>query len=104
MPRLTKKDAERLLANVPEQYVFWAHDGRQLRNNQELCEALQSMSDETYAFHSNDFKKDFGNWVRDIIGDAKLARDLDLAAGRTEAVRAATRRYAFLKSKLTAEA
>ncbi len=102
MAGITKQDAQALLADVPPEFAFWVHDGGVLRNLRELNESLVIMSDETYGYHSNDFKKDFGNWVRDIIGDKKLASDLDKAASRAEAARAVSRRLKFLEGKLKA--
>ncbi len=97
--KILKKDAQRLLAKVPEQFVFWSNDGRVLRDMTELADALNNMTDETFAYHSNDFKKDFDNWVRDVIGDANLAKDLDKSLSRTEAARVVSKRLAFLMSK-----
>lgn len=96
-----RQDAERFLADVPEQFVFWVHDNGILKNVRELGDALNTMNDETFAYHSNDFKKDFANWVRDIIGDVRLARDLDKARSQAEAARLVAKRVSAL-SKLTA--
>lgn len=100
MPRILRQDAEKLLANVPEQYVFWCCDGRVLRNMKELEEALANMTDETFAYHSNEEKKDFSNWVKDVIGDDKLARDLRKSLTRTRAAKMVAERVAFLSGKL----
>ena len=100
MPRILRQDAERLLANVPEEYTFKCHGGRILRNMQELAEALTTMSDDTFAFHSNVDKSDFSNWAKDIIGDTKLARDLLKSPDKTQASKAVQERVAFLTGKL----
>lgn len=80
-----KCDAQKFLTIVPEEYIFRCHDGRILKNMNELGEALATMADETFAYHSNSEKKDFSNWVRDVIGDDKLAKDLDNALDRIQA-------------------
>jgi hypothetical protein len=100
MARILKRDAERLLANVPEGQVFWCCDGRVMRNVRELGDALSVMSDESYACHANPEKNDFRNWVRDVIGDQKLARDLVKSASRTQAAEMVANRLAFLNTKL----
>jgi|GEM_PF-5718541 len=41
-----------------------------------------------------------GNWVRDVIGDDKLARDLARARSREQAGRAVVQRLSLLRSKL----
>jgi hypothetical protein len=58
------------------------------------------MSDETFAFHVNTEKNDFANWVRGIIGDEKLTRDLTKSQNRTQAAKKVAERVDFLKAKL----
>lgn len=90
----------KFLEDVPEEYVFRNHDGTMLRNMCELEKALGTMSDDTFAYHSSGSKNDFSNWVKDIIGDDKLAAELQKASlSRTQSLRAVSRRVAFL-SKL----
>ena len=100
MPRILREDAERLLARVPEEHVFRCCDGRVLRDMKELEEALTSMTDETFAYHSNEAKRDFSNWVKDIIGDGKLARDLAKSQNRSQAAKSVAERIDFLAAKL----
>jgi hypothetical protein len=101
---IPKLNADKLLAKVPEQFVFWVQDGAVLHDMKELGEALKAMSEETFSFHSNDYKNDFANWVKDIIGDEKLGRDLTKARSRVEAARVVSQRAAFLQNKLTKKA
>ncbi len=98
--RITKQDAEKRLARVPDESVFWCHDGSVFHDMQELADGLNKMSDETFAHHSNAEKTDFSNWVKDIIGDEKLSRDLAKAKDRTQAAKFVTERLNFLISKL----
>ncbi len=94
-----KEQAQKFLSKVPEEYVFLCQDGRVLRDMNELAEALSAMTDETFAYHSNVEKKDFTNWVRDIIGDEKLATDLEKATSRAQAAKQASSRVGFLSRK-----
>jgi len=91
-----KQEAEKFLASVPEEKVFWCHDGRILRNIKELGEALASMTDETFAYHSNTEKKDFSNWVGDVIGDTNLAKELENLTDRNQAANIVSNRIALL--------
>ena len=100
MSGIVKLDVAKLLSKVPEEYIFWCQDGHVFRNMSELGEALASMSDETFTFHSNSEKNDFANWVRDIIGDGKLARDLARSQNRAQAAKKVAERVDFLKAKL----
>jgi hypothetical protein len=100
MPKITKQQALKFLDNVPEQYTFYCCDGHRIWNMRDLLSELLNMTDDTFSYHSNQEKTDFSNWVRDVIGDEKLARDLDKAKGRLEAANAVTARVALLESRI----
>jgi hypothetical protein len=88
-----------MLANVPEEYVFWCNNGHILHNMGELASELKSMSDETYAYHVNVEKNDFVNWVKDIIKDDSLVLSLQRARSREQAARIVADRVNFLRRK-----
>ncbi len=96
---IEKTQIEKFLAKVPDEFAFWSHDGRVLRDMKDLKDGLANMSDQDFAYHSNDVKKDFSKWVRDIIGDEKLAYDLEMASSRELAARIVEERYTFLSSQ-----
>jgi hypothetical protein len=100
VPRILRKDAERLLGNVPSDHVFRCRDGRMIAGMPELEDALNVMSDETYSYHANVEKNDFSKWVREVIGDQKLANDLIKSPGRSQAAKVVANRTAFLREKL----
>ena len=100
MPRIQRKDAERLLASVPEEQVFQCCDGRVLRNLKELMKAFHDMADDAFAYHSNEERNDFSNWVRFTIGDQKLAGDLEKSYDRGQAAKRVADRIDFLSGKL----
>lgn len=100
MARILKQDAAKLMGEVPEEQAFWCCDGRILKSMRELENALTCMADEAFAYHSNGEKTDFGNWVKDVIGDEKLARDLGKAPNRAQAAKNVTSRIAFLDTRL----
>lgn len=95
-----KQKAKEFLADVPEEHVFRCYDGTSFRNMQELKDGLESMSDEAFSHHSNTGKKDFSNWVRDVIGDEKLAKDLAKAENRTQAAEYVAVRLGALSTRL----
>ena len=100
MAQSAREQAKQLLADVPEEYVFWCQDGRILRNLRDLGEALETMTDETFTYHANTEKNDFANWVRDIIKDEKLARDLSRSNNRALATKVVRDREAYLIARL----
>jgi hypothetical protein len=95
------EQAKKSLAAVPEEYVFWCRDGQILRTMKDLAEALETMSDETFSHHVNAEKNDFANWVRDILKDEKLARDLARSNNRGAAAKAVRARETSLTARLT---
>ncbi len=100
MVKITKTIARERLADVPQEKQFWCSDGRVLKNLPELKVALEQMGEETFRYHSNEFRSDFSNWVRDVIGDEKLARDLQKSATRTQAAKVVADRITWLKNKI----
>ena len=100
MMETLKQEAQRLLADVPAEYVFRVNDGQVLHGMGELGEGLKTMSDETYIYHVNEEKHDFYNWAKDVIGDKVLAANLRLASTRTQAIRTVSSRIYTLSRRL----
>lgn len=103
MAKMTKSTAEKLLADVPGEKRFWCHDGQALKNPSDLAVALKDMSEETFSYHASRNKNDFSNWVRDVIGDDKLARDLLRSGTRAQAAKRVASRVTWLRSKMATE-
>ena len=101
MAETLKQEAARLLADVPGEYVFRCCTGNILHNMKELGNELKTMSDESYAFHANAEKNDFTNWVRDIIKDERLARDLQKAPNRIQASKLVANKISLLSKRLS---
>jgi len=97
--KISKEEANRRLGDVPDEKHFWCHDGKLVKNLAELEKALNNMSDETFHYHSSEGRNDFSNWIRDVVGDEKLANDLTKAGSRTQANKAVAQRIAFLQNK-----
>ncbi|MBI2830501.1 MAG: hypothetical protein HYX81_05005 [Chloroflexi bacterium] len=99
MPRTTRKTAAKVnkLANVPPDKKFYCNDGRIFDNLEDLASALHVMSDDTFRYHANESKNDFSNWIQDVIGDAKLARDLRKVSSCIKAAEVVADRVAFYK-------
>ena len=99
MPRISVRDAQRMMGNVPEAHAFRCQDGSVFRNMTDLRNALARMADDTFAHHSNAEKKDFAKWVREVIGDNKLATELEKSLDRMKAAEMVSNRVAFMTSR-----
>jgi len=95
--KISKKLAKNYLANTPEENLFWCSDGRVFKNLKELLTGLREMSKDTFNFHVNRYKNDFSNWIRDVIGDKKLAEDLMKARTKNAATKIVSTRIRTLE-------
>ncbi len=75
---------KKILGEAPEEHHFVVADGRKLKNIIELADALETMSEEIFRHHANEFKNDFSAWVKDVFYDHSLAEDLARAKNRLE--------------------
>ena len=82
---MTKAVSKSCLSDVAADKVFWCHDGRVMKNLDELSVALQEMSEDTFRYHVNDGRNDFSKWVEDVIGDQKLSAELGNCSTRSQA-------------------
>lgn len=92
-----KEDASKYLNDVPPDKCFWVNNGPVLKNLYELQDALKSISEDTYTHHANKDKNDFSRWVEEVIGDAKLAKELMTARNMESAFKKITARVETLK-------
>ncbi|MBS1266958.1 MAG: hypothetical protein MAG795_00928 [Candidatus Woesearchaeota archaeon] len=58
----------------------------ELHNLEELAEALEIMSDESYNHHVNEKKNDFAIWVNDVIKNKELSDKLAGITNRRKAL------------------
>jgi hypothetical protein len=100
MQKMTKRKAAMLLADVPEDKRFRCSDGRVFKNLSELENALNDMTAEIFRYHSSEGKSDFANWVRDVIRDEEVARNLSESNNAAQAARSVRERIAWLKGKI----
>ena len=83
---------KKILGEAPEEHHFIVADGKKLKNIMELADALETMSEEIFRHHANEFKNDFSAWVKDVFYDHSLAEDITRAKNRLETQIAILRR------------
>jgi hypothetical protein len=94
-----KEDAQRVLRSVPDVQRFYCHDGDILNNIYDLKATLGKMHSPAYHHHVTEEKNDFARWVREVLGDDKLAGDLAKCADQKEAARLTADRIAWLQAR-----
>jgi hypothetical protein len=71
------QEAVALVKEAPPEHSFKLHKTSiEIRSIPELAEALEIMSDESFAHHVNEQKNDFATWVGDVIHDTELSNRL----------------------------
>ena len=83
----TKDEARNLLRDIGQENCFWVNNGPVLKNLEELSRCLSEMSDDSFSYHANKEKNDFSNWLSEVIGDKKLAADIQSARSRESAAK-----------------
>ena len=96
---VTKEEAKRYLCNAVPEQCFWVNNGPILKNLDELSSALPEMNNETFNHHVNNEKNDFSNWIKDVIGDGKLANEILSSKSKDSAVKKIRNRLNSLKRK-----
>ncbi len=95
MKRTKTEDANKILADAQGERCFWVNNGPVLRNLYELYGALKEMSNRTFQHHVNNEKNDFSAWVKEVIGDEKLANELLKSKNKLTAAK-------YVESRITA--
>jgi len=67
---------------------FWVNNGPICRNIKELRDALSTMSDEQFDYHTKRDGNDFVRWIRDVLGMKECAGKVARAKTRAGALRA----------------
>lgn len=75
---------KKILGEAPVEHHFVVADGKKLKNIIELADALETMTEEIFRHHANEFRNDFATWVKDVFYDHSLAEDISRAKNRLE--------------------
>lgn len=78
----------RIEENVPEEKAFRLVNGAYIKNLNELYSALMNADEQVFRHHVNESRNDFGNWVKDVHKDYRLANSIFLAQDREECAKA----------------
>ena len=96
---VTKDEARRYLNDCAPEHSFWVNNGQILKNLDDLSSILLELNDDIFQHHVNHDKNDFSNWVRDIVGDKKLANGIISSKNKESMAKKVMARVSALKKK-----
>lgn len=72
-------DPDKFLSDVRPEWVFWFCNGTVARNIYELVSTIELLDEDSFKYHVNTdkMKNDFAKWISEVLGDKKLAKNLD---------------------------
>ncbi|MEM4247219.1 MAG: hypothetical protein QXR48_00995 [Candidatus Woesearchaeota archaeon] len=73
---------------APVEKHFVLQDGRKIESLFQLIDELETMAEETFRSHVNEWKNDFANWVRDVFESPTLAEEMQKIRDKIETQRA----------------
>jgi hypothetical protein len=92
-------DARKTLANVNPKFYFWVCDGQIIKNLQELSKALSKMNNNVFRYHVNKDRNDFKAWVKDVLHEPSLVREISKCKNAKTMATAVKKRLDYLKKK-----
>ena len=95
----TKMGSTMILKNIEGDKRFFCQDGRIIQNLSELADCLNHMTEQVYHYHVTSDNNDFSNWIRDVLGDEKLASELNNISTSMEAGKSVMGRLARFQSQ-----
>lgn len=78
----------KMLGRAPEEQCFYLEDGRKLKNVYELIDELETMTDDMFRKHVNEFKNDFANWMEHVFDRKTIADEMREIENRLDTQRA----------------
>ena len=97
-------DARRILGRVSVPYAFWLCTNQNLRSLTEIASALEKVDDDVFRYHVTRDKNDFEVWIRDVLRDKELAREIARVKTKETLVRKITERVESLAKVISRHA
>ncbi|MBW2967616.1 hypothetical protein KY362_03960 [Candidatus Woesearchaeota archaeon] len=92
----------RIKEDVPQDKAFRLANGSYIKNLNELYSALLKADDAVFSHHVTESRNDFGNWVKDVHKDYRLANSIFRAQDKESAARAVKDRLYELEKTVDA--
>lgn len=82
---------KKFLRNVSPEYSLWIINGVIVKSLRELLKELKKMNDDVFRYHVNKERNDFYKWVKEVIGDIPLSRDVKKARNKHKVIKLITK-------------
>jgi len=87
-PKIEVTIRKNVLGKAPQEHHFVLQDGRTVKTVYQLVDELETMSEEMFRHHVNDFKNDFANWIEHVFDEKHLADEMRYIEDRLDTQRA----------------
>ncbi|SRR3989304_3659231 len=96
------KSEAKFLNDVKGGHEFKLHMGCDISNLKDMKEAIDIMAERTFEHHVNSKKNDFAIWIRESIGDKKLADEIGPVRNREKIANKLEKRVKYLEEMKSA--
>jgi len=99
---LSQEEVSKILGTVTYDRAFYFYNSIGKPNGEfavslsDLCSKINVVNPESLAFHLR--RRDFQNWIREVIGDVELAKRMDKIQVKDNALRSTL--HAFVSSRI----
>jgi len=99
---LSRDEVSKILGTVNYERAFYFYNGVGKPNGEfavslsDFCSKINVVSSESLAFHLK--RRDFQNWIREVMGDVELAKRMDKIQVKDNALRSTL--HAFVSNRI----
>ena len=90
-------EARRILGRVSREEGFWLCTNESLRTLTSIAAVLEKVGDDVFRYHVTRDKNDFETWIRDVVRDKELAREIARVKTKETLIRKISERLVMLK-------
>lgn len=96
---MDNQEASKLLRNVDENRKFFLVNGKTARNQRELLRCILALKATEFKHHVYANHNDFSNWLKDVVGDDVLAKDIFAVTSKDKSVALMRARVHYLEEQ-----
>jgi len=99
---LSQEEVSKILGTVAYERAFYFYDGVDKPNGEfavslsDFCSKINVVSPESLTFHLK--RRDFQNWIKEVVGDVELAKRMDKIQVKDNALRSTL--HAFVGNRI----